>query len=113
MGGASSKEIDEGSAVTGKHCRRVVMPPGVVGEQIRGGMWPGGKFIRFTPRLLDELLERKSAKELCTPRPHPDASRLRLLSVLCRLRQTRSLLRRCLVIAAARASRAGALRPSI
>ena len=66
MGGAQSSEIKAGSAVTGKHCRRVEMPKGVVGEQMPGGMRPGAGFKSFTPALLQELLEKKDAMSLYT-----------------------------------------------
>jgi len=64
MGGAQSSEIKAGSAVTGKWCKRVEMPKGVVGEQMPGGMRPGSSFKSFTPTLLQELLEKKDAKAL-------------------------------------------------
>ena len=44
MGGATSKEKEEGSVVTGRWNHRVVLPSGVVGQQIRGGPYPGKKY---------------------------------------------------------------------
>lgn len=40
------------------------MPPGVVGEQIKGGMYPGEKFLKFTPRGLQILNEKKGTTQL-------------------------------------------------
>lgn len=64
MGGASSKEKNSGTAVTGKYGKRVEMPAGVIGEQMRGGMRPGRRFCGFTPELLVGLLKEKDASDL-------------------------------------------------
>lgn len=64
MGGASSKEVKRGTAVTGKYCKKVEMPPGVIGEQMPGGMRPGAKLRAFTPTLLAEMLQTKGAAAL-------------------------------------------------
>ena len=47
--GASSEEITDGSAVTGAWGKKVMMPDGVAGEAIAGGMKPGSKLTGFTP----------------------------------------------------------------
>lgn len=63
-GGASKEEKLDGTAVTGKWHKKVVMPPGVVGERMRGGPYPGKKFLAFTPRLLQELNAAKGTTSL-------------------------------------------------
>ena len=63
-GGASKEEKLDGTAVTGKWHKRIEMPPGVVAEQMRGGPYPGKKFLGFTPRLLQELNTAKGTTAL-------------------------------------------------
>lgn len=63
-GGASKEEKLDGTAVTGRWGKRVEMPPGVVAEQMKGGPYPGKKFLAFTPRLLQELNAKKGATTL-------------------------------------------------
>ena len=58
-GGASKEEVQDGTAVTGKWGKKVMMPPNVVGEQMRGGPKPGKKFLAFTPRGLVEMNKQK------------------------------------------------------
>lgn len=65
MGGASSKEVKQGTAVTGRYCKRVPLPAGVIGQQMSGGMRPGAKFRAFTPTLLEDFLgTQKGGAEL-------------------------------------------------
>ena len=65
MGGASSKEVKQGTAVTGRYCKKVSMPAGVIGEQMPGGMRPGATFCAFVPKLLEEVLRtQKGGAEL-------------------------------------------------
>jgi len=63
-GGASKAEKLDGTAVTGKWQKRVVMPPGTIGEQMAKGPYPGKKFLRFTPRRLQELNAAKGTTSL-------------------------------------------------
>ena len=62
--GASSAERLEGTAVTGSHRCKVMMPEGVVGEQIEGGWKPGKRMQRFTPTNLEALLNKQGANDL-------------------------------------------------
>lgn len=63
-GGASKEEKLDGTAITGKYGKRIEMPPGTVGEQMKGGMYPGEKFLKFTPRNLQLLNEKKGTTAL-------------------------------------------------
>ena len=45
---ASSEDIIDGSAVTGAYNKKIMMPDGVAGEAIAGGMKPGSKLTSLT-----------------------------------------------------------------
>lgn len=62
--GASKEEKLDGTAVTGYWHKKVVMPKGIVAEQMRGGPYPGKRFLSFTPRLLQEMNAKKGSTGL-------------------------------------------------
>lgn len=65
MGGSPSKaEVLAGTAVKGKHDKRVVMPEGIVGQQMVQGRKAGEKLCAFVPSLLAEMNEAKCTSAL-------------------------------------------------
>ena len=61
--GASRAEKHQGSAVTGKFNSRVIMKEHVWCQQMTGGLYPGNKFLQFTPAGVAALVTAKEAKE--------------------------------------------------
>ena len=62
--GASLAETQMGSAATGKFNLRVAMPDHVWCQQMFNGMYPGNKFLQFTPTGVATLVAEKRAKHL-------------------------------------------------
>ena len=64
MGGATSSESRDGTAVTGRNWKRIVMPAGVVAQQLPHGWKPGKKFLEFTPSGVVEMIDAKGSADL-------------------------------------------------